>query len=147
MTLQRRAAFEHVIAGISTRLIDAQPREIDAHIDRALAELAELVGADRAYLMISGNLNRMHRWCGEGITFPPSWPDRVPALVSRFGATAEGIIHVPSVDRLPPGVNKDVLVAAGLRSWACISSMAECGSSRKVLGFDVVRPGIITKSG
>jgi signal transduction histidine kinase/CheY-like chemotaxis protein len=97
--------------------------------------------------MISGNLNRMHRWCGAGITFPPSWPDRVPALVSRLGATAEGIIHVPSVDRLPPGINKDVLVAAGLRSWACISSMAECGSSRKVLGFDVVRLGIITKSG
>ena len=61
LTLQRRAAFEHVIAGISTRLIDAQPREIDTHIERALAELAELVDADRAYLMVSGNLNRMHR--------------------------------------------------------------------------------------
>jgi len=146
LTLQRRAAFEHVIAGISTRLIDAQPREIDTHIERALAELAELVDADRAYLMVSGNLNRMHRWCREGITFPPSWPDRVPVLVARFGATAEGIIHVPSVDRLPPGTDKDVLAAASLRSWACISSTAECGFSRKVLGFDVVRPGTITQS-
>ena len=146
LTLQRRAAFEHVIAGISTRLIDARPREIDAQIDRALAELAELVDADRAYLMISGNLNRMHRWCREGITFPPNWPDRVPALVSRLGATAEGISHVPSVDRLPPGTDKDVLAAASLRSWACISSLAECGFSGKILGFDVVRPGIIAQS-
>ena len=146
LALQRRAAFEHVIARISTRLIDAQPREIDAHIDRALAELAELVGADRAYLMISGSLNRMHRWCREGITFPPDWPERVPALVSRLGATAAGVSHVQSVDRLAPGTDKDVLAAAGLRSWACISSMAECGFSRKVLGFDVVRPGVITQS-
>jgi signal transduction histidine kinase len=96
--------------------------------------------------MISGNLNRMHRWCREGITFPPSWPDRVPALVARLGATADGIIHVASVDRLPPGTDKDVLAAAGVRSWACISCLAECGFNRKVLGFDVLRPGIITQS-
>jgi len=121
--LRRRAAFEHVMAGISTRLIDAhrvvscrvegrQRQEIDAQIDRALAELAKLVDADRAYIMVSGNLNRMYRWCREGITFPPSWPDRVSALVARLGETAEGIIHVPSVDRLPPGTDKDVLAAA-----------------------------------
>jgi signal transduction histidine kinase len=144
--LRRRAAFEHVMAGISTRLIDAQPHEIDVQIDRALAELAKLVDADRAYIMVSGNLNRMYRWCREGITFPPSWPDRVPALVARLGETAEGIIHVSSVDRLPPGTDKDVLTAASLRSWACISSMAERGSSRKLLGFDVLRPGIIMQS-
>jgi signal transduction histidine kinase len=144
--LRRRAAFEHVMAGISTRLIDAQPHEIDVQIDRALAELAKLVDADRAYIMVSGNLNRMYRWCREGITFPPSWPDRVPALVARLGETAEGIIHVSSVDRLPPGTDKDVLTAASLRSWACISSMAERGSSRKVLGFDVLRPGIVMQS-
>jgi signal transduction histidine kinase/CheY-like chemotaxis protein len=135
-----------VIAGISTRLIDAQPREIDTHIDRALAALAELVGADRAYLMILGDLNRVYRWCKEGITFPPNWPDRAPALVSRLGATSEGISHVPSVDRLPPGTDKEVLAAAGLRGWACISSLAECGLSKKILGFDLVRPGVITQS-
>jgi signal transduction histidine kinase/CheY-like chemotaxis protein len=43
-------------------------------------------------------------------------------------------------------MSKDVLAAAGLRSWACISSMAECGFSIKVLGFDLVRSGVITQS-
>jgi len=147
LTLQRRAAFEHVIAGISTRLIDAQPPEIDAHIDRALTELAELVGADRAYLMVSGNLARMHTWCREGITFPPGWPDRAPALAARFDATPEGIVHIRSVDRLPPGEDKDQLAATGMRGWACVSSLTECGFSTKVLGFDALRPGIITQSG
>jgi signal transduction histidine kinase/ActR/RegA family two-component response regulator len=146
LTLQRRAAFEHVIAGISTRLIDAQPYEIEAHISRALAELAELVDADRAYLMVSGNLHRIHCWCRQGITFPPGWPDRVPALAARFAATAEGIIHVQSVDRLPPGSDKEVLAAVGLHSWACISSLTECGLSTKVIGFDALRPGMITQS-
>src|SRR5262249_39276523 len=54
LVLQRRASYEHVIAGISTRLIDAHPREVDAQINRALAELAQLVQADRAYLVVPG---------------------------------------------------------------------------------------------
>jgi DAHL domain len=54
MTLRRRAALEHAIAGISTRLIYAKPDELEAHIERALAELAELVNADRAYLAVPG---------------------------------------------------------------------------------------------
>jgi C4-dicarboxylate-specific signal transduction histidine kinase len=145
LTLQRRAAFEHVIAGISTRLIDAQPHEIDAHIDRALAELAKLVNADRVYLAVSGNLARIHTWCREGIAFPPGWPDRVPSLVARFDATAEGIIHIQSVDRLPRGVDKDALAAAGLRGWACVSRLSKCGGHTTVLGFDALQAGIITQ--
>jgi signal transduction histidine kinase len=143
--LQRRAAFEHVIAGISTRLIDARREEIDAHIDRALAELAEHIGADRAYLEVSGNLTRMHAWCREGITFPPGWPDRVPELAARFGGIPEGVIHIQSVDRLPPGADKDVLAAAGLRGWVCVSNIYR-GGITTVLGFDALRPGIITQS-
>jgi signal transduction histidine kinase len=145
LTLQRRAALEHVIAGISTRLIDAQPPEIDAHIDRALAELAEHVGADRAYLVVSGNLARMHTWCREGITFPPSWPNRAPALAARFGATPEGIVHIQNVDRLPPGVEKDHLAAASLRGWICVSRLGKCGGYTTVLGFDALRAGISTQ--
>jgi hypothetical protein len=44
--LQRRGAFEHVMADISTSLIDAQPHEIDArqheaidHVNRPKAHL------------------------------------------------------------------------------------------------------------
>jgi hypothetical protein len=43
LTLRRRAAFEHLIAGISTRLIDAQPHEIGGQIDLALAEQARVL--------------------------------------------------------------------------------------------------------
>ena len=146
LALQRRAAFEHVIAGISTRLIDAQPHEIEREIDRALAELADFLGSDRAYLLVSGNITRLHHWCRKGTVFPPNWPDRVPALVTQLGGIPEGIIHIPSVAGLPAGASRDVLAAAGLRGWLCISSLAEHGFSTKILGFDALRPGIITQS-
>jgi signal transduction histidine kinase/ActR/RegA family two-component response regulator len=144
LTLRRRAAIEHLIAGISTRLIDAQPHEIGGQIDLALAELAAIFDADRAYLIVSGYLTRTHSWCKEGIEFPPNWPDRALALATRF-ANTEGIIHVPSVDRHPEGANKDVLVAAGLRGWACVSKLGQRGGFT-ILGFDALRFGIITQS-
>ena len=144
LTLRRRAAFEHLIAGTSTRLIDAQPHEIGGQIDLALAELAAIFDADRAYLIVSGFLTRTHSWCKQGIAFPPNWPDRALALATGFRNT-EGIIHVPSVDRLPDGANKGVLVAAGLRGWACVSKLGQRGGYA-ILGFDALRSGIITQS-
>jgi signal transduction histidine kinase len=141
ITLQRRAALEHVIAGISTRLIDAKANELGAHIERALAELAQLIAADRAYLAVPWG---MQRWCSKGTSFPGGWPDRAPALAARFGATAEGITHIRSVNRLPPGADKDTLVANGLHAWICVSKLYEGGTA--ILGFDLLRPGIITQS-
>ena len=144
LTLRRRAAFEHMLAGISTRLIDAQPHEIGGQIDLALAELAEIFDADRAYLIAPGCLTRTHLWCREGIAFPPDWPDRALALATDL-ANTDGVIHVRSRDRLPDGANKDVLAAAGLRGWVCVSKLGQCGGFA-ILGFDALRPGIITQS-
>ena len=144
LTLRRRAASEHMLAGISTRLIDAQPHEIGGQIDLALAGLATIFDADRAYLIVSGCLTRTHSWCKDGTTFPPNWPDRALALATQL-ANTEGVIHVPGIDRLPDGANKDVLAAAGLRGWACVSKSDQCGGFT-ILGFDALRPGIFTQS-
>ena len=145
LALRRRAAYEHVIAGISTRLIDTQPHELDSQFHKALAELAELVHADRAYIVVSGEPARINKWCREGITFPSDWPDRAPAVMARLGLTAEGKLHIRSIDRLQPGTDKDRLVAAGVGSWACVSNMGKGGVSA-VLGFDALPPRIITEA-
>jgi signal transduction histidine kinase len=137
-TLQRRAAFEHVIAGISTRLIGARAHEIDAQIDRALAELAALVDADRAYLVVSDGAARRHRWCRRGLAFPPGWPDRAPALAARFGAAPTGL-HIAGIDRLPPAADKDILASAGLRGWTCVATSSEREGFSAILGFDALR--------
>ena len=134
-----------MIAGISTRLINAQPREIDGQINRALAELAELVHADRAYLVLPGKPTEINVWCRDRKTFPQGWPDRAPTMVARLGATREGNVHIRSVDRLPSGADKDALAAVGVRGWACVSSMGKGGVSA-VLGFDSLRPSNIMES-
>jgi hypothetical protein len=135
IALRRRAAFEHVIAGISMRFINAQPQTIDAGIAQALADMAECIGCDRAYFVSSGAAPRQHVWCRPGISSPPDWPWRVPALAAQFEASADGIIHVPRVDRLPIGANKEACVALGLGGWACATN-ANKGGTTVVLGFD-----------
>ena len=146
--LRRRAAFEHTIAGISTRFINSRPQELDAHVQQALAELSACIGADRAYVVLSGAPQQMHAWCREGIAYPPGWPDRAMTLLAQFEGGDDGIVHVPSIDRMPPGPGKDVLTAAGIHSWACATRAAPSkDGARSVLGFDALRPGRLTQYG
>ena len=74
--LRRRALIEHVIAGISTRLINAEVHETAAHVERALGELAKCVAADRAYFIMSGKAMQVYRWCRRGSQFPTLWPEQ-----------------------------------------------------------------------
>jgi signal transduction histidine kinase len=146
LTLRRRAALEHVIAGLSMRLISAQTHEIGAHIEQALAELAACVGADRAYCVMAGTPARLHAWSRAGFACPSGWPDQALSLAVRMGSTGDGIINVPRVNDLPPGVHKEALAAAGVGSWACVAGIGRGGDSA-ILGFDAVRSHIIAKSG
>jgi signal transduction histidine kinase len=147
IALRRRAAFEHIIAGVSMRFINAQPRNIDAEIERALADMAECIGSDRAYFVSSGAASRLHVWCKAGVSVSPGWPQGAPALAARFGPTVDGIIHVPRVDRLPIGENKDACIALGLGGWACATNVDDDGST-VALGFDAIgQPCRITAPG
>ncbi|MDB5395917.1 MAG: integral rane sensor hybrid histidine kinase [Rhodospirillales bacterium] len=136
--LRRRAAFEHVIASVSMRFINAQPQKTGALIEQALADMAECVGADRAYFLLAGPSNRMHTWSGPGMTFPPGWPTQAPALMAGTQLTAEGIVHVPSVNCLPHGEERDAYAAFGLAGWACVSNIDGKGVSG-LLGFDALQ--------
>jgi signal transduction histidine kinase len=138
-SLQRRAAMEHAIAGISTRFINARAHDLGNHITQALAQLAGLIGADRAYFLLPCTPAHVDTWCRGGAAFPPGWPERVPAILSRFRLTTEGIIHVPQIDRLPSGEGRDALGAAGLRGWVCVPGGPGVTG---ILGFDAVRAGI-----
>jgi signal transduction histidine kinase len=109
-----------------------------------LAELAELIAADRAYLAMPGTLSRIYRWCSHKTSFPPGWPDQAPALAARLGATTQDITYIRNLDRLPPGADKDTLIASGIRGWVCVSKQYESGTA--ILGFDLLRPGISTQS-
>jgi signal transduction histidine kinase len=135
LALRRRAALEHALAGISTRFINVQTKEIDACVGQALAELANCVAADRAYFLVRGAPT--HSWCRHGATYPSGWPDKVTSMIRAFNPTNEGIIWVPRVDRLSAGELKDLLTAANVHFWACVASLAG-DEIIGILGFDAL---------
>jgi signal transduction histidine kinase len=135
---RRRAAFEHVLAGISMRFVNAPAQDVGTQIQLALVEMAECVGADRAYFMSSGASTEIRTWCRPGLSVAPDWSDQVLALRARFAPKSGGVIHIPDASRLPPGADRDAFVAAGLQGWACVSATG-ADDVGMVLGFDALR--------
>jgi signal transduction histidine kinase len=145
VALRRRAAFEHVIAGISTRFINSQHHEIAEHVESALEKLAGCVGADRAYFMAAGEPKQIYRWSREGVEFPPGWPGRALPLAPRFCRGEDCIIHIPKIRPAHPDDAMNLLVDAGLQGWLCISNTCQ-GRMQAVLGFDALRAGALVAS-
>ena len=135
--LQRRAAFEHVIAGISTRFINAQPQNINSQIDRAVTELAACIGSDRAYFIMSGPTPRLHLWHRPGLSPPAGWPAGAVELAIRMGTSSDGVVHIPRVCRMPIGDSKARCLEIGLGGWTCATNISKDGA-QVALGFDAV---------
>jgi signal transduction histidine kinase/CheY-like chemotaxis protein len=146
IALQRRADFEHVIARISTRFINAQRHEIAAHVECALGELAECIGADRAYFVGAAEPLQVYQWLRSGAAFPKGWPESALNIVSRFDQGDDGIIHIPRVRPLGAYGAMNLLVDAGLQGWLCIPNKYETKAKvDTVLGFDALRAGTLTQ--
>jgi signal transduction histidine kinase len=145
--LRRRAAFEHVLSGISMRFIAARAQDLDSIVEQALADMARCVGVDRAYYLAAGPPARTFAWCSQDAAYAPGWPGQALLLADRYNPTIDGIIHVPHATRMPSGAERDALVAAGLQGWACVFRDGIDGS-RSLLGFDsVTHPCRITCTG
>jgi signal transduction histidine kinase/DNA-binding NarL/FixJ family response regulator len=143
---RRRGALERIITAISTRFINAAPGETDAEMKQALAEMAQCVGAERAYFLLRGNSPRTYLWCAPGISVVPGWPDSAPELASQFRPSAGRTTHITDVNRLRPGPAQEACVAAGLRGWALAAGTGSRGCV--YLGFDAVtHPSCITNPG
>jgi signal transduction histidine kinase len=144
IALRRRAAFEHVIAGISTRFINSQHYEIATHVESALERLAKCIGADRAYFVVAAEPVQVYRWSREGVEFPQGWPERALNLAARFDRGEDGIIHIPKVGPSRPGDAMKLLAEAGLEGWLCIPNT--CGKrAEAILGFDALRVGALAQ--
>ncbi len=135
IALQRRAGLEHVIARISTRFIDSQHHEIAAHVECALGELAECIGADRAYFVVDAEPVRIYRWLRKGAAFPRDWPRSALDLASRFDRGDDNIIHMPGIRPLHRYDAMNLLVDAGLQGWLCIANTGG-KNVETILGFD-----------
>jgi len=139
IALRRRAAFEHVIAENSTRLINCPPAETDARLKQVLGELCRAIGVERAYVVLDENPLRVHAWSADGTAYPPGWPKQALTLSARLTAAGPDIVTVPDAAALPPGALKDMLAAAGVRGWACVP-LIRPGRVQGFMGFDTRRP-------
>ena len=139
VALRRRAAFEHVIAENSTRLINCSPAETAARLKQVLGEFSRTIGADRAYVVLDEQPVRTYTWAAEGTTFPPGWPDQALTLSAQLGVADGENVTVADVAGLPPGPAKDALAAAGIRAWACVP-LNRPGRARSIMGFDAFQP-------
>src|SRR5262249_33533303 len=135
LALRRRAAFEHVIAENSTRLINCPPAETDARLKQVLGELSRAIGVERAYVVLHENPIRVHAWSAKGKAYPPGWPNQALALSARLPAAEPDSVTVPDAAALPPGPLKDMLAAAGVRGWACVP-LIRPGRVRGIMGLD-----------
>jgi signal transduction histidine kinase/ActR/RegA family two-component response regulator len=137
LALRQRAAFEHVIAENSTRLINCPPSETDSRLKQVLGDLCRAMGAERGYVVLDESPTRTNSWCAEGAAYPPGWPDQALALSTQLGAAGPDIVIVPNVAALPRGAVKDALAAAGVSAWACVPLLRP-GRVRGILGFDAL---------
>jgi hypothetical protein len=139
LAIRRLAAFEHVIAENSTRLINCPPAETDARLKQVLGELGWAIGAERAYVVLDEIPTRVHAWSRDGRAFPPGWPNQALALSAQLGTAGPDIATVPDVAALPPGAVKDTLTAAGVRAWARVP-LVRPGRVQGIMGFDAFYP-------
>jgi signal transduction histidine kinase len=142
VTLRRRAAFEHVMAGISMRFIDSSRERITADVETALQQLAGCIGADRAYFVgATGTTTSTYRWSRDGIAFEPGWPDRALSLAPRFDSGEGGIVYIPKVKAAHPDDTMNLLEDAGVGGWLCVTAVR--GHRDEILGFDTVPAGAL----
>jgi signal transduction histidine kinase/CheY-like chemotaxis protein len=141
--LQRQAAFEHLLAENSTRLINCPPAETDARLKQVLGELCRAIGVERAYVVLDESPTRVHAWSTDGEVYPTGWPNQALAVRAQLGTAGHDIVTVLDVAALPPGVVKDILTAADVRAWACVP-LIRPGRVLGILGFDASWPALDT---
>src|SRR5262249_29868217 len=140
LALRRQAAFEHVIAENSTRLINDLPAETSARLKQVLGEFSGIIGAQRAYVVLDENPVRLHVWSADEKAYcPPGWPNQALNVSAKLAAAESDIVTVPDVAALPPGETKEMLSAAGVRGFACVP-LIRPGRVRGIMGFDTYLP-------
>jgi signal transduction histidine kinase len=139
LALRRRAAFEHVIATNSTRLINCPPAEIEERVKYVLADIASAIGVERAYVVLDEKSGQgEYTWCSDGTVYPPGWPKLAAALFTKLGSGSD-ILTVPDVAALPSGEARKALEGAGVCGWACVP-LTQPGGVQGMMGFDCFLP-------
>jgi len=142
MALKRRLEFEKVAATISSRLVGLL--DLDASINDSLADMGELSGANRVYLLYlredMKDMYNAYEWCDEGVE-----PWAMELYSTPFASHTWWLsklqkgetINITSVPELPgeAWAEKDILESHGIGSHLMLPLSIE-GKLAGFLGFD-----------
>jgi signal transduction histidine kinase len=134
--LKRRAAFEHVMTGISMSFVNARAADLQGAVEGALAELAGRIGADRGYFVDSA-ASQLFTWSRDGARWLKGWPANRPPSLPDIETPLPDIRYVPMIKRMSRGPERDALVAEGLTGWLFISAHGS-DSLKYDVGFEAL---------
>jgi PAS domain S-box-containing protein len=112
---RRHAALDNMLAETATELVGLPPERVDEGVNRGLADVGELMGADRSYVFLLSTdgqtVSNTHEWCAPGVEpqiaelqdIPLA--DELPWFASTMRARRDFV--VPSVADLPPEASRE----------------------------------------
>ena len=147
--LKRRIEFEQLTSTLSSELSAIGHHETDSAINKALASISAITGADRAYVFqfkeeSDSIIDNTHEWCADGIepqidnlkNIPID--EEIPWFTNQL--RERKIIHVPDVDGLPREAIKEQVhfKQQSIKSVLTVP-METANGLIGFLGFDAVR--------
>ena len=144
--LRHRVAIEKYLADMSMRFINLPIGQTDMAIDASLAEVGELMEADRSYVFlfdhVSETVTNTHEWCASGIEEQRDRLQNVPQAVlpNWIARLRRGrAVSVPQVTGLPGDMpEKGLMEDLEIRSVVFVPIVSQ-DKLWGFLGFDAVR--------
>ncbi len=145
--LRYRLSLESAITTVSTSLMQVEYHDLDVALDRALAHIGRVVGADRAYLFelddAAGTFSNTHEWCAPGI--PAQKPEIQAVPVERFAPVFERlrqgqVVHLDTGTAPPEGFEPllGFMQETGIRTLLNMPVFVQ-GRLHGLIGFDAVQ--------
>jgi PAS domain S-box-containing protein len=139
--------FENLISNLANQFISASADGIDAMIDKALQAIGEFVQADRSYIFLFYDnqklMDNTHEWCAEGIEPQIEMLQQLPTdefawLMKKI--TANEVIIVSRVSELPDEATpeREILEQQDIQSLILIPLVSD-NIPFGYIGFDAVR--------
>jgi PAS domain S-box-containing protein len=143
-TVQQLVRMQKLLMDIASTYINLPLDQLEETIQRSLGELAEFVGADRAYVFAydfpQQVCSNTHEWCRAGITPQIDHLQNLPsALTPDWVANHQAgrAMYIPDTTAMPEGETRTVLLAQEIKSLLAVP-MTVGGECSGFVGFDAV---------
>lgn len=143
--LKQQSNLRKLLMDISTEFINIPLGQVEETIDKALARMAEFVGADRAYIFDYDFDKQIcintYEWCSEGTSPQIDALQAVPNgdIPDWVASHVKGeSVYISNIAELPEGGLKQILEMQGIKSVLSVPMLHD-GKCIGFVGFDSVK--------